>query len=76
MAYIVVGQNENAILSLSNYLERNPSDLDALWFRSATFIALERYEEAAQDAKNHIKVSPTDFDGYKLLAQIYIERLF
>jgi tetratricopeptide (TPR) repeat protein len=68
----VAGDVESAAATLQRGLELDPGNLDLLESMTATFIALERWPEAAGLLRELIRMNPNDPDYYMDLGRILL----
>jgi hypothetical protein len=66
--YFQCGNYEEAIKFYSMAIEQDPRHVIALGNRSASYLAISKYEEAEVDAKNALSIDKTYIKGYFRLA--------
>lgn len=66
------GAGEQAEPLLTEYLEQNPDDAEALRLRGTAFGAMNKVDEAFADLSRAVELDPTDHENYLTQATIYI----
>lgn len=66
------GAGEQAEPLLTEYLEQNPDDAEALRLRGTAFAAMNKVDEAFADLNRAVELDPNDYENYLTQATIYI----
>lgn len=66
------GLGERAEPLLTQYLEENPDDAEALRLRGTAYASMNKVEEAFADLNRAMELNPDDFETYQTAASIYI----
>mmetsp|Transcript_24407 Transcript_24407/g.68436 ORF Transcript_24407/g.68436 Transcript_24407/m.68436 type:complete len:759 (-) Transcript_24407:41-2317(-) len=64
---------KNALSQLNDSIEVNPHIMEILGYRAATYMQVQKFDEAVADAEKIIEMWPNEAEGYYRMGQIYLK---